>query len=152
MSDQVTPKHDLGPPFTDGDWVGWSTWTGREPFEEYVGPYYARRDADGRMICGCRAQSKNLNGGGGVHGGALMTFADYSLFLLAYDNLRGLDSVTVTLSGEFLSGAPLGARLISRGEVVKAGRSLLFVRGLMEADGEPVLNFSGVLKIIRPRP
>jgi len=142
---------DLGPPLSDGDWAGWSTWTGSEPFEEFVGPFYARRDPDGRMICGCRAEPKTLNGSGTVHGGALMTFADYSLFLIAYDVLRGLGSVTVTLQGEFLAGAAASARLISRGEVLKAGRSLLFVRGVVEAEDAPVLSFSGVVKIIRPR-
>ena len=152
MTGQIVSTPDLGPAFAEGDWAGWSTWTGAEPFEEHAGPYYAKRDSDGRMICGCRAQPKNMNGAGVVNGGALANFADYSLFLIAYDHLRGLGSVTVTLTSEFLSGAPLGARICSRGEVVKAGRSLLFVRGLMDADEVPVLSFSGVIKILRPRP
>jgi uncharacterized protein (TIGR00369 family) len=101
------------------------------------------------MECGCRVRDVNLNGIGSIHGGALVTFADYSLFQIAYDHLRGLDAVTVTLNSEFLAGAPLGARLICRGEVVKSGRSLLFIRGLIETDGTAVLNFSGVLKILR---
>ena len=151
MNYAETPTYDLGPPMADGAWAGWSSWAGSEPFEEFIGPLYAKRDADGRMITGCLAEPKLMNGGGGVHGGALLSLADYSLFMLAYDELRGLHSVTVTLTGEFLAAAPQGARLIGRGEVVKAGRSLLFVRGLLEVEGDPVLNFSGVLKIVRPR-
>lgn len=150
MDDPEAPA--LSAPFTEGEWAGWSTWTGSEPFEEFVGPYYARREADGRMITGCRAQPKTLNGAGTVHGGALMSFADYSLFLIAYDELRGLASVTVSLQGEFLAAPKLGDRLIGRGEITKAGRSLLFIRGLVFAEDAPVLNFSGVIKIIRPRP
>ena len=144
-------EFDLGPPLAEGEWAGWSTWAAIEPFEEHVGPFYARRAEDGGMMCGCTVGEVNLNGGGSVHGGSLMTFADYSLFLIAYDQLRGLPSVTVTLNAEFLSGAPLGSRLISRGEVTKAGRSLLFVRGIIEASATPVLSFSGVLKILRPK-
>lgn len=145
--DEMSPC--LGAPLAAGEWAGWSKWTGDEPFEDHVGPFYGRRDDDSRMICGCVVEAKNMNGGGSVHGGALMTFADYSLFILAYDELRGLSAVTVSLTAEFLAGAPLGARLIARGEVLKSGRSLLFVRGLIEAGGAPVLNFSGVVKIIR---
>ncbi|WP_439815486.1 PaaI family thioesterase [Zavarzinia sp. CC-PAN008] len=138
-------------PVVGGEWDGWSKWSSDEPFEDHVGPFYARRLADGRMESGFRIQHKNMNGGGAVHGGALMAFADYSLFTIAYDDLRGINSVTVTLNGEFAAAAPLGALLTARGEVVKAGRSLLFVRGLIDLDGASVLNFSGVLKLLRPR-
>lgn len=139
---------DLGPALAEGDWAGWSIWTGEEPFETYVGPFYARLDDEGRTICGFRVDTKHLNSGGVVHGGALMTFADYSLFLIAYKQLRGISAVTVSFTSEFLSGVRDGARLIARGDVVKAGRSLVFVRGLMDADGVPAVNFSGVIKII----
>jgi acyl-coenzyme A thioesterase PaaI-like protein len=80
-----------------------------------------------------------------------MTFADYSLFVIAYDQLRGVHSVTVSLNGEFVAGAPLGALLTCRGEVVRAGRSLIFVRGLIDSGGDAVMSFSGVIKILRPR-
>jgi acyl-coenzyme A thioesterase PaaI-like protein len=39
-----------------------------------------------------------------------------------------------------------------RGEVVKAGRSMVFCRGLITADGEPVMPFSAVLKKTTRRP
>jgi hypothetical protein len=35
--------------------------------------------------------------------------------------------------------------------VVKAGRSMVFVRGLITNRGEPVMNFSAVLKKTGPR-
>jgi acyl-coenzyme A thioesterase PaaI-like protein len=41
---------------------------------------------------------------------------------------------------------PLGALLEARGEVVKAGRSLVFLRGLMTVEGETVFAFSAVIK------
>lgn len=139
------------PILQDGDWVGWSPGGGDDAFEEMVGPYYSKRDEAGRWISGCRAEAKNANDSGIVHGGALMTFADHSLFTIARDHIAGRASVTVTLQAEFLAAAKPGDRLISRGEVVKAGRSLIFLRGLIEADGAPVLSYSGVLKVISPR-
>jgi uncharacterized protein (TIGR00369 family) len=149
MSVDREVSYGLGDPLTEGDWAGWSIWSPPDPFEDHVGPFYANRDPDGRMICGCRVQAKNMNGSGIVHGGALLTFADYSLFIVSYDHTRNQPGVTVTLNAEFLSAAPLDARLISRGEVTKAGRSLIFVRGLIEADGVHVLNYSGVIKLLK---
>jgi uncharacterized protein (TIGR00369 family) len=141
----------LGPPIGDGTWAGWSKWTSQEPFEDYVGPFYARREPDGSITCGFRPEAKNLNGMGALHGGALVTFADYAIFLIATDQLAGLDGVTVTLNTEFVGAARTGGLLTCRGDVVKAGRSLLFVRGQIDAAGDKILNFSGVIKIMRPR-
>jgi hypothetical protein len=36
--------------------------------------------------------------------------------------------------------------LLARGERTGGGRSLIFARGVITADGRPVLNFSGVIK------
>lgn len=145
------PTTSLGPLVNQGEWSGWSQWQGHDPFEDLVGPFYARREPDGRICCGWRPQAINLNGHGAVHGGALMTFADYSLFLIAHDHLQGVGAVTVSLNAEFTSGARAGNILVSRGEVTRAGRSLVFVRGLVLAQEQPVLNFSGVMKILRRR-
>ncbi|WP_409998309.1 hotdog domain-containing protein, partial [Escherichia coli] len=52
---------------------------------------------------------------------------------------------------EFVGPAAVGDLVEATGEVVKAGGSLLFVRGLISTGGRPMLNFSGVVKKIRPR-
>ena len=57
-------------------------------------------------------------------------------------------AVTVSFTCDFLSGAKKGSLVEARGEVVSAGRSLVFVRGIATADRVPVLNFSGTLKRI----
>lgn len=143
--------HGLSAPIAEGEWAGWSVWTGEEPFEDHTGPYYVRRGEDGRMMTGFRPQRRNMNGGATVHGGALLTFADYSLFMIAHDALKGAWAVTVSLNGEFISGPPQGVLLTARGDVLKAGRNLMFIRGLIDWAGEPVLNFSGVIKTIKPK-
>lgn len=153
----MSQPHDalLSDPIPQGDWAGWSKWKGMEPYEDHVGPFYARRDSAGRMVCGCRVQSHNVRSGGIAHGGSLMSFADYALFLIAFDAINGADGVTVSLHADFLAPAPEGARLVARGEVMRGGRSLVFVRGQIDIDGEPgdacVLAFSGVIKLLRPR-
>jgi acyl-coenzyme A thioesterase PaaI-like protein len=134
----------------DGEWAGWSYYPGGDPFEDLAGPFYWRLRDDGRPVCAFRAERKHLNGGGFLHGGCVMTFADFSLFVIAREALEGVGSVTATFNGEFVGTAHEGDLVECTGEVVKAARSMVFVRGLITCAGEPVMPFSGVLKK-RPR-
>lgn len=135
----------------DGEWAGWSMWRGQDPFEDHAGPFYFRLDDDGRPVCAFRAERKHMNGGGFMHGGCIMTFADYCLFVIAREALNETHSVTATFNGEFVGGVPEGALVECRGEVVKNARSMVFVRGMITTGGEPVMSFSAVIKKTRPR-
>lgn len=130
---------------TEGPWAGWTVYEG-EPFEDHAGPFYYRMDASGAPVCAMRTEAKHMNGGGFMHGGALMTFADYAIFIFARDHLTDSSSVTATLNADFVGAVPLGALLECRGEVVKGGRSLVFLRGLMTVEGQTVFSFSAVIK------
>ena len=131
---------------TEGEFAGWSTWL-NEPFEhDTAGPFYLKEDSDGKMIAAFRAPRKHMNAGGVVHGGALMTFADFALFALAHNSENDGYGVTVAFTSEFLSGALEGELIEARGEVMGGGRSITFVRGVITGDGRPVLNFSGTIK------
>ena len=88
---------------------------------------------------------------GGIHGGCLMTFADFALFAIGHEALKDSQSVTATLNGEFVGPAKLGDLVECTGDVVRAGRSLVFIRGLITCAGEPLLNFSGVVKKTKAR-
>lgn len=131
---------------TEGEWAGWSCYVGGDPFEDHAGPFYWTHDPDGRPRCAFKAERKHMNGGGFLHGGCVMTFADYSIFVIARDQLAGSSSVTATFNGEFVGTAHVGARVECTGEVVKAGRSMVFVRGIIESGGEPIMSFSAVIK------
>lgn len=140
------------PPITEdsGEFKGWHTWK-NESFEySFAGPFYFTQDALG-VKCAFRAGKQHLNGGGVVHGGCLMTFADFSLFAIAHEALDGAFGVTVSFSSEFLSGPKAGDLIEARGEVLRAGGSLIFVRGLLTVDGQTCLNYSATIKKIRPR-
>ena len=136
---------------TEGEWAGWSWYPGGDPFEDLAGPFYFRIGDDGRPVCAFRAEMKHLNGGLFMHGGCLMTFADFSLFVIARDALADSRSVTATFNGEFVGSAHEGDLIECTGEVVKAGRSLVFVRGIIATGGEPLMSFSAVLKKTWPR-
>ena len=134
---------------TEGEWAGWSCYPGGDPFEDLAGPFYWKADPDGGARCAFRAERKHMNGGEFLHGGCVMTFADFALFAIARDAIEGGHAVTATFNGEFVGTAHVGDLVECTGEVVKAGRSLVFVRGLIESAGEPVMSFSATLKKVR---
>lgn len=134
---------------TTGPWAGWKTWP-HDNFETYAGPFYARMEADGRIVCRFVVEPKHINGGGFVHGGCLLTFADYAVFAIAEEAIAGR-AVTVNLSGDFLGPAALGEMLEATGEVTRAGGRIIYVRGLVTAEGRPCLSYSSVISRVRPR-
>ncbi|WP_353230162.1 PaaI family thioesterase [Novosphingobium sp.] len=131
-----------------GEWAGWHQWAGNDPFEDSTGPFYVAHDEHG-IVCGFRPAAHNRNGHGSIHGGCLMTFADFALFMLGASQGEEIHGVTVSMNSEFLAPAYAGQLLIGRGERIAGGRSLLFVRGVISADGAPVLSFSGVVKRVK---
>jgi uncharacterized protein (TIGR00369 family) len=134
----------------DGEWAGWTVWSS-DPFELHAGPFYARRGDDGRMVCAFIAERKHMNGGGAMHGGCLMTFADYAIFCIASEHIQDMGSVTAQMNCDFIDAAFEGERIECRGEVVRAGGSLVFVRGEVTAAGRVALSFSAIMKKTRRR-
>ena len=62
-------------------------------------------------------------------------------------------AVTATFNGEFISTARPGDRVEGSGEVIKAGRSMVFLRGVVmnATTAEPMMSFSAVLKKVNLR-
>ena len=149
MTEQVQ-LGSLSPPLQEGPWRGWSFWTGREPFEELAGPFYTRREKDGSYTTGFRPSERNLNSTGILHGGAIATFADYSLFMIAQEAIQGRPSVTATLNNDLMRPARVDTLLTSRGDVLRTTKSLVFVRGIITSEDLPIVSFSGVIKFINP--
>jgi uncharacterized protein (TIGR00369 family) len=134
-----------------GEFAGWSKFGG-EDFEEIAGPFFWRRDPDGRIRCAFRAEQRHMNAGGRMHGGCLMTFADMALFAIAREEMGGSRGVTVALDNQFLDAARVGDLLEATGEVTRAGGSLIFARGTITVEQRLLLTFSGVIKKFRPKP
>ena len=135
---------------TEGPWAGWQHWQPVDSFEDHAGPFYCKPDGEG-LLCGFMPDAKNRNGGGNIHGGALMTFADYVLFMTALGADTELHGVTLTMNSEFIGAAESGRLLTGRGEIVRAGFSIIFVRGVIDDEGRPVLTFSATIKKLKKR-
>ena len=144
MSEIVEPKH--GPiAVSEGEWAGWSTWKS-DAFEQRAGPFYEKRDENGDWVTAFRLEDRHMNGGGFLHGGCLMTFADAALFTIAREEMHDSFGVTMNLSGDFLAAGRVGQLVEARGEVVRGGGKTVFVRGIATADGTPILSFTGIIR------
>ena len=151
-------KHDTSPaqppirgnfiPEEQAPWQGWWKWSGHDPFEDASGPFFVKRDERG-VVTGFLPEEKNVNGHGTVHGGALMTFADYTLFMVAATDGDEVIGVTVTMNCEFVSAAVPGQMLTGRGECIRSGRSMIFARGTIFCGDEAVMSFSGTIKRVK---
>lgn len=132
---------------------GWTTWEGTDPFENMAGPFYMKLDTEkANHLSAFECGPQHMNGGGAMHGGMLMVFADYALFVIAHDELRDVHSVTLTCQTDFLAGsAPIGEIVYAEGEVTRNTRSLVFVRGRTYTGDTTLTTFTGIIKKLKPR-
>lgn len=140
----ITPPEQL---------AGWECWAGNDPYENSTGPFFMKLDPQGgKHLSAFLCQERHMNGGGFMHGGMLMSFADYALFVIAHDELSDNHSVTLSCHTDFLAGAsPIGEVVYADGEVTKNTRSLVFVRGQVYVGDTVLSTFNGILKKTKPR-
>jgi uncharacterized protein (TIGR00369 family) len=134
---------------TSGPFAGWKTWSHLDPYEARIGPVHYRLSENGQVEVGLDLEAHHMNGLGISHGGLLMSLADQALFAIATEQLGSDNGVTVQLNGEFLGPSRVGQRLIATGQIERGGGSLIFVRGIIRAEGAPVLTFNGIIKRLR---
>jgi uncharacterized protein (TIGR00369 family) len=133
---------------TEGEFAGWHTWP-RATFEARSGPFYYRPEPDGRIRCAFRPGAQHENGMKSIDGGCLMTFADFSLFAFASREVGTADAVTVSFNAEFIDAAREGELIEAEGQVVRAGRSLIFLRGTLCCDGRTLMTYSALVRVKR---
>jgi acyl-coenzyme A thioesterase PaaI-like protein len=113
-----------------------------------IGPSFARKEADGATLVQPTLPHM-CNTGGVLHGGYMMSFAD-SAVTRAAGLVTGLAPTTVSFTAEFLAAGDATRPLVTRVEVPRHGKSLAFLRGLLEQDGRPLLAYSATI-LLRPR-
>ena len=124
---------------------GYRTYDYEDPFEDLVGPFGYRVDGNAVGFA-FRSDERHANTGGTLHGGMLMTFADFALCLTAVWDQPGEKCVTVSCNCEFVAAGQPGETVEARGEVTRRTRSLTFVRGQLSAGDRLLLTFSGIVK------
>ena len=112
-----------------------------DPFENRAGPFFYRVDSDGKPVFALAAERRHCNTYNIVHGGLMMTLIDLTMVAAAKEH-RTEQFVTVSLNSESWPRATR-ATVFARGELIQH-RSLAFVRGVIEVDGNDLRGERGV--------
>jgi len=123
------------------------TWHVKEPYEDFVGPFYFKIEND-KPIAAFDFKDHHTNSINSLHGGMIMSFADYALFIIGHKYTSKSNYVTISCSTEFLMASYDKGIIFSDGEITKATKSLLFLKGKIFNDEGIIASFSGILKKI----
>ncbi len=125
-----------------------------EGFITVTGPLYTRRaeanNPESAPQMGFRVEPRHCNPMGNCHGGMMATFCDMLLPMSAMvldKKLAGHFLPTISLQVDYLSPAPLGAWVQGEAQILRTTRSMVFMQGLVQADGVPAARVSGIFKI-----
>jgi acyl-coenzyme A thioesterase PaaI-like protein len=118
-------------------------------FIDLVGPFFHRKVDDAHEYA-VVAQTKHRNLRGVVQGGMLMTFADRTMGLAAYQAVKQ-GVVTVQMDSQFVDTAKIGELLLSQPRVVRGTRSVVFMSTEVKAGERCIILANAVFKIVRPR-
>lgn len=137
----------------DPDNPGWYTWNfERGSFAAATGKFLFKPDGLGRAVTRIFPSESLLNMGGSIHGGAVMSFIDMSLF--AGGCCAGMEEghyVTLDCSVHFIGRGRAGLPLDAHLQLVKQTRGgHVFLIGTCKQDGQPTHSFTGTLKRVRP--
>jgi uncharacterized protein (TIGR00369 family) len=129
---------------------GYKLFDPSDPYEDHVGPIYYRRQDDG-VHCVLPTDDRHANGGGVLHGGVLLTFADYALcgaagHAASGGQMPGAFAMTLSLTVQFLAGGSIGPAIESMGEATQVTGRLAFVRGSVTQQGRRLATYSGVCR------
>ena len=149
MSERI-PLPSGGDP--DPSHPGWYTWNfERGSFAAATGKFLFKPDGPGRAVTRIFPNEALLNMGGSIHGGAVMSFIDMTLF--AGGRCAGMDEghyVTLDCSVHFIGRGRAGKPLDAHLQLVKQTRGgHVFLIGTCEQGGEPTHSFTGTLKRVR---
>jgi uncharacterized protein (TIGR00369 family) len=116
------------------------------------GPFYLKHE--GALVqLGFRVEARHTNPLGICHGGMMASFCDMLLPMSAHRKSAELGHrflPTISLQIDYLAATPQGAWVQGEADVLRSTRSLVFVHGLVTADGTPVARVSGIFKVGTP--
>jgi uncharacterized protein (TIGR00369 family) len=118
-------------------------------FIAHNGPLYVKKLERG-ILLGFRVEARHCNPMGICHGGMIATFCDMLLPISAHylsPELERRFLPTINLQVDYLAASKLGAWVQGEAQLLRATRSMVFMQGVVRADGEAVSRVSGIFKI-----
>src|SRR5580658_10669257 len=113
-----------------------------------IGVLWAKREGD-EWRYGMMTGQEHANPQGAIHGGMLMTFADHALGMYVWEAGKRMPNVTIQLNMHFLAAVTPGEFVELHGDVTKATRGLVFVRGILSVGDRDVAAVDGIWRILR---
>ena len=111
-----------------------------------MGPFYLRRRKDGGWRYAFPLDERHTNAAGISHGGALYSFADHLIGHNIVSKL-GRFCATVKLKVEFLGASRPGQLVEAECEIVKATRTMAFVRARLFSGSHLLMTADGCFKL-----
>ena len=115
----------------------------KSEFVRGLGQIYRRQRPLG---FGLLTNETHSNTNGVIHGGVLATIADVGLFFIAADGDDVMNGATLALNLNYIAPCRVGSFVYAEGNVIRAGRSIIFAEGKLIADEDIVVTFSGTIK------
>ena len=120
-------------------------------FLDKAGPYYLKKDKEGRTIVGVRITKEHINYVEVAHGGVMTTMADVILSLQVHISEKpNLPASTISLTTNFLSGAKIGEWVEGVGTIDRIGKKLAYTHGSIWSGDRTIMTMTGVFNIMRP--
>ncbi|WP_442580996.1 PaaI family thioesterase [Mesorhizobium sp. ASY16-5R] len=119
-------------------------------FITLVGPFYSRTVEGKTQYC-FRVATKHDNTQDRPHGGMIMSFMDE---VLGHSTqiARPNDSFsTIGFDCQFIDGSAIGDLVVAETEIVRATRSLMFMRGECKVGNRVIATANGIWKVLLSR-
>ena len=126
------------------------SWYEVEPFEDYAGPFYYKENENSN-VSAFECKKHHLNAMGSLHGGMIMSFIDYTLFVISLKQIKDQSFVTISCSTEFLRASINDNIIYGKGKVTNQTGSMLFIKGEIFNAKETISTFSGILKKVKTK-
>jgi acyl-coenzyme A thioesterase PaaI-like protein len=124
---------------------GFAPLPSRSPFVNRAGEFFVREEDDGSRTVGAWIGDEQANSEGFVHGGFLLTFADFAMTIVT-------TGITLNLSADFLRPARIGDWIEARVIVRKASDTLIFADAIATCGGRALMRISGLFRPFRKGP
>ena len=152
----MTLKDDVFEHGPDPENPGWRHWNLKDQtlFNGAVmGKLITRVDPDGKARLRMFPQRHHQNLQGIIHGAVTLSLIDIALFATMHNIGSGNagPSVTLELSTQFVGSGDPDRPMDAVTEIVRETGKLVFVRGLVEQEGDVVDSFSGIVRKMLPR-
>jgi uncharacterized protein (TIGR00369 family) len=130
---------------------GWLTWNLLDESRfngQILGKMIVRLDDDGKARTRMFPEHRHTNLMDNLHGGITLSLIDVALFSSSrmYGLIDAGTAVTLDLSVQFIGAGRPHVPLDAVTELLKETRRLLFLRGVVEQEGEMVAAFSGTIR------